>query len=59
MHEDVGQVAPSLCAELWMVNQRVLQVPGMRDLQHKLIQEDPVVQEESHLGGSQSGGASY
>lgn len=49
MHEDVCHIAPSLCAELRVVNQRVLQVPGMRHLQHKLIQEDPVVQEQGNL----------
>lgn len=52
VHEDVRQVAPRLCSELWVVNQCVLQVSGMGHLQHKLIQRHSVVEKKGHLGGS-------
>lgn len=50
MHEDVRQVAPRLCAELWVVHQRVLQVPRMGYLQHELTQRHSVVEEKGNLG---------
>lgn len=49
MHEDVRQVTPSLCAKLWVVNQRVLQVLWVGYLEHKLIQRHSVVEEEGNL----------
>lgn len=52
VHEDVRQVAPRLCSELWVVHQCVLQVPWMGHLQHKLIQRHSIVEEKGHLGES-------
>lgn len=49
MHEDVGQVAPCLRAELRVVNQGVLQVSRMGYLQHELVQRHSVVEEKGNL----------
>ena len=52
MHEDIRQVAPRLRSELWVVNQRVLQVAWMGYLQHKLIQRHSIVEEKGNLDES-------
>lgn len=52
MHEDVRQVAPRLCSELWVINQGILQVPWMGHLQHKLIQRHSIVEEKGNLDES-------
>ena len=49
MHEYVCQVTPSLCSELWMVNQCVLQVSWVGYLQYKLAQRHPIIKEKGNL----------
>lgn len=59
VHEDVRQVTPCLRAELWVVNQRVLQVSRMGYLQHELTQRHSVVEEKGNLDENRMAGACY